>query len=106
MEYVYAALLLHKLKKDINEENIKNIIKAVGVEPDEIRIKALVAALQEVNIDDALKSTPLIGSPIPSTQTTPTTTTQTQPKEVKEEKKEEEKKGEEEAMAGLAALFG
>lgn len=105
MEYVYAALLLHKLKKDINEENIKNIIKAVGVEPDEVRIKALVAALQEVNIDEALKSTPLIGSPIPS-QPTPTTPTQTQPKEVKEEKKEEEKKGEEEAMAGLAALFG
>ena len=27
MEYVYAALLLHKLKQDINEDNVKNVVK-------------------------------------------------------------------------------
>ncbi|HZO11295.1 MAG TPA: 50S ribosomal protein L12, partial [Nitrososphaeraceae archaeon] len=59
MEYVYAALLLHKLNKDITEDNVKNVIKATGANPDEVKIKALVAALSEVNIDDSLKSTPM-----------------------------------------------
>ena len=31
MEYMYAALLLHKLKQDINEDNVRNVIKATGV---------------------------------------------------------------------------
>ncbi len=101
MEYVYAALLLHRLKQEINENNIRNVIKATGTEPDDVKIKALVAALSEVNIDEALKSAPV------AVTTAPTTAPTAPPKaEVKEEKKEEEKKGEEEAMAGLSALFG
>ena len=59
MEYMYAALLLHKLKQDINEDNVRNVVKATGVVPDDVRIKALVTALSEVNIDEALKSTPM-----------------------------------------------
>jgi large subunit ribosomal protein L12 len=45
MEYMYAALLLHKLKQDINEDNVRNVIKATGVAPDDVRIKSLVTAL-------------------------------------------------------------
>src|SRR5579875_1496892 len=60
MEYVYAALLLHKLGKPINEENVKGVISAAGAQPDEIKVKALVAALSEINIDDALKSSLLV----------------------------------------------
>ena len=63
MEYVYAALLLHKLKQNITEDNVKNVIKATGATPDEIRVKALVAALSEVNIDEALKAAPTALSP-------------------------------------------
>ena len=59
MEYVYAALLLHKLKQDVNEDNVKNVIKSTGVEPDDVRVKSLVAALSEVNIEDALKAAPI-----------------------------------------------
>ena len=59
MEYVYAALLLHKLKQNITEDNIANIIKATGVTPDDVRVKALVAALSEVNIEEALKAAPV-----------------------------------------------
>ncbi len=59
MEYVYAALLLHKLKQNITEDNIANIIKATGVTPDDVRVKALVAALSEVNIEEALKGAPV-----------------------------------------------
>ena len=58
MEYVYAELLLHKLKQDVTEDNVKNVIKATGTSPDEVRVKALVAALSDVNIDDALKADP------------------------------------------------
>ncbi|MFQ5969112.1 MAG: 50S ribosomal protein P1 [Nitrososphaerales archaeon] len=103
MEYVYAALLLHKLKQQVNEANVKKVVKATGVEPDDARIKALVAALSEVNIEEALKSTPVPVAPASSAA-------QAAPAEAKGEKKKEEKKdekkGEEEALAGLSALFG
>jgi large subunit ribosomal protein L12 len=104
MEYVYAALLLHKLKQNITEDNVKNVIKATGVTPDEIRVKALVAALSEVNIDEALKAAPTaVSSPAPSASAGgPSSATSAAPKE--EEKKEEKK--EEEALEGLSALFG
>ena len=107
MEYVYAALLLHKLKQNITEENVKNVIKATGATPDDIRIKALVAALSEVNIDDALKSAPFTVAPaaaVTATGTGPTEVTTPKEEEKKEEKKEE--KEEEAALEGLSALFG
>ena len=59
MEYVYAALLLHKLKQNITEDSVKNVVQAAGVSPDEVRVKALVAALGEVNIEEALKAAPV-----------------------------------------------
>ena len=62
------SLLLHKLKQDITENNIKTVIKATGVAPDEVRVKALVAALSEVNIEDALKAAPV--SAVSSNRTT------------------------------------
>ncbi|MCS7132252.1 MAG: 50S ribosomal protein P1 [Nitrososphaeria archaeon] len=102
MEYVYAALLLHRAGKEINEENLKKVLGAAGVNPDEARVKALVAALSEVNIDEVLKSAALapavpVAAPAPAKEE----------KEVKkEEKKEEAAKKEEEALAGLSALFG
>jgi large subunit ribosomal protein L12 len=104
MEYVYAALLLHKLKQNITEDNVKNVIKATGATPDEIRVKALVAALSEVNIDEALKAAPTALSPaVPSAAGGGSSSaTSAAPKE--EEKKEEKK--EEEALEGLSALFG
>ena len=103
MEYVYAALLLHKLKQDITEDNVKNVIKATGISPDEVRVKALVAALSDVNIDDALKAAPMALSAAPSaTSPAPSTEAAAPPKE--EEKKEEKK--EEEALEGLSSLFG
>ena len=59
MEYVYAALLLHKLKQNITEDSVRNVVKAAGVTPDDVRVKALVAALSEVQIDEALKAAPV-----------------------------------------------
>ncbi len=102
MEYVYAALLLHKLKQEINEDNVKNVVKATGVEPDEVKVKALVAALNEVDIEEALKSAPVAVAAPAAPSEAPAETKA----EEKKEEGEEEKKGEEEAMAGLSALFG
>ena len=54
MEYIYAAMILHSADKDINEENVKSIIEAAGIEADDARIKALIAALEDVDIDEAM----------------------------------------------------
>lgn len=112
MEYVYAALLLHHAGKDITEEGVKNVLKSAGVEVDEVRVKALVAALREVNIDEAIKSAALPAA-APAAAVAPATAAATQPSGAPappaEEKKEEEKKEEvsEETLAeGLSALFG
>lgn len=101
--YVHAALLLHEAKQQIDEENVKKVLKAAGVSIDEARVKALVAALSEVNIDEAIKTAPSIVAPT-AAPAAPAPTP-----EKKEEKKkppEEEKKTEEAAIQGLGALFG
>ena len=102
MEYVYAALLLHRLKQDVTEDNVKNVIKATGASPDEVKVKALVAALSDVNIDEALKAAPVAVSAPASTSPAPTPTSAAEPPA---DTKEEEKK-EEEALEGLSSLFG
>src|SRR5947199_7023361 len=56
MEYVYGALVLHAAGKPVNEENLKKVLTAAGVKVDETRVKALTAALEGVNIDEALKA--------------------------------------------------
>ena len=102
MEYIYAALLLHKLKQEITEDNIKNVIKSTGVTPNEVMVKALVAAISEVNIDEALKAAPVA---LPATTATSEPLPAGPKQESSEAPKEQEKK-EEEALEGLSALFG
>jgi large subunit ribosomal protein L12 len=105
MEYVYAALLLHKLKQDINEDNVTNVIKATGSAPDAVRIKALVAALGDVDIEAALKAAPMTMAPAAGA---PSATGAAAPEAAVKETAEEEKteKKEEEALEGLSSLFG
>ncbi len=99
MEYVYAALLLNSAGKEINEEGIKKVLTAAGAKPDDARVKALVAALDGVDIKEAIsKAAPVASAPASSAQ-------EEKKEEAKEEKKEE-KVSEEEAVAGLGALFG
>jgi len=107
MEYVYAALLLHKLGKEINEENIKNVVSATGIAPNDIKAKALVSALSEINIDDVLKGAlPQAVYPV-APAPAKTTEEKEKPAEKKEKKeKREEEKKEEESLEGLSALFG
>ena len=102
MEYVYAALMLHKLKKEITEENVTSIVKASGAELNEAKVKSLVASLADVNIEDAIKAAP-VAAAAPAAAA---------PAEGGEGKKEEKKdeaasgKSEEQAMEGLSSLFG
>ena len=103
MEYVYAALMLHKLKKDITEENVTSIVKASGAEVNEAKVKSLVASLADVDIEDAIKAAPVAAAAAPAAAA---------PAEGGEGKKEEKKdeaasgKSEEQAMEGLSSLFG
>ena len=97
MEYVYAALMLHKLKKEITEENVTSIVKASGAELNEAKVKSLVASLADVDIEEAIKAAPIAAAA---------------PAEGGEGKKAEKKdeaadgKKEEAAMEGLSSLFG
>ena len=102
MEYVYAAMLLHKAGQKIEEGSVKKVLEAAGVKPDEARIKALVASLEGVDIDKAIEKAAVV--PVAAA---PAGGAAEGGKEKKEEKKkEEEKVSEEKAAAGLGALFG
>jgi large subunit ribosomal protein L12 len=92
MEYVYAALLLHKLKKPINESEMKKVLEAAGSHADEAKIKTLIASLQGVDLDKAMSEAAMPVAAAPSGAA-----------EKKEEKKEEKA---EESAEGLSALFG
>ncbi|MCJ7817906.1 MAG: 50S ribosomal protein P1 [Candidatus Thorarchaeota archaeon] len=99
MEYVYAALLLHKAGGKLTAKAMEEVLTAAGATPDKGRIKALLAALKDVNIDEALKSAAVM--PVAAA---PAAAGAAAPAEEKKEEKEEEK--EEEITAGLGSLFG
>ena len=97
MEYVYSALILHESGKKIDESTITSILKAAGTSPDSGRVKAVVAALEGVNIDEALKSAAV---PV-AAAAAPAEVSKAEP-----EKKEKEEEKKEDSTVGLGALFG
>ncbi|MBI2134121.1 50S ribosomal protein P1 [Candidatus Woesearchaeota archaeon] len=101
MEYVYAAMLLHKAGKKIDEESLNKVLQAAGASPNPARVKALVSALEGVDIEAAIKEATIV-------QAAPAAPPASPQQGKKEEKKgaEEEKKSAEQAAAGLGALFG
>jgi len=102
MEYVYAALMLHKLKKDITEENVTSIVKASGAELNEAKVKSLVASLADVDIEEAIKAAPIAAA-------APAAAPAAEGGEGKKAEKKDEAadgKKEEAAMEGLSSLFG
>jgi large subunit ribosomal protein L12 len=98
MEYIYAAMLLHKAGQQVNEAALTKVLESAGIKADIAKTKAVIAALQGVDIDAAIKDAALVSAPVAVASAAPK----------KEEKKpaEEEKKSEEQAAAGLGALFG
>ncbi|MEK6902794.1 MAG: 50S ribosomal protein P1 [archaeon] len=99
MEYVYSAMLLHSAKKEINEQAVTKVLEAAGITADSARVKALVASLKNVNIDDAIAKAAVSAAPVAAAPAAGHAAAAAKPKE-------EEKKSEEEAAAGLAGLFG
>lgn len=94
MEYVYAALLLHKLGKPVDEEGIKKILQSAEAEADESKVKSLVASLKDVNIDKELENAVVASAAAPAASG-----------EAKAEEAPKEEKREA-AAEGLSALFG
>ena len=104
MEYVYAAMLLHKAGQKVDEHNVKHVLEAAHVKVDDARVKALVAALEGVNIDEAIEKAAIaqvaMAAPAASGEH------KHEAKADHAKKAAEEKKSEEAAAAGLGALFG
>ena len=92
MEYIYAALLLHKAGKSIDDANLKKVIESAGASFDEAKAKTLVASLAGVDIEKELANASVMAA-APAASSAPA-----------EEKKEEVKT--EAAAEGLSALFG
>lgn len=101
MEYVYASLLLHSAKKPIDEEHVTKVLQAAGITPNTAKVKALVASLDGVNIEEAISKAamPVAVAAAPAASAAPAAEKKKEPEEDKEKKAEE-------AAAGLAGLFG
>ncbi len=96
MEYIYAALLLHKLGKEVNEDTIRSVVAATGSEVDDSKVKSLVASLKGVDIASELENANLVSA-------TPSAAPASEEKKEEAPKKEEKKEA---AAEGLSALFG
>lgn len=101
MEYVYAALLLNAAEKEINEENVAAILTAAGIDADDARVKALIASLEDVDIEEAIATAAVSAAPAAAAPAAAA-----EEEEAEEEEEEEEEAEEEAAAAGLGALFG
>ncbi len=101
MEYVYGAMLLHAAGKDVTEEGLTKILKAPGLKVDEARVKALVSALEDVDIEEVIKQAAFAPAAAPAAPAAEAA--EAAPAEEEEKEKE---KTEEEAAEGLGALFG
>jgi len=95
MEYIYAALLLHKSGKPVDEANINKVLQTTGAEIDESKVKSLVASLKDVDIEtelaNAVVASAAASAAVSGGESKPA-------EEPKEEKKEA-------AAEGLSALF-
>ncbi|MBN1322710.1 MAG: 50S ribosomal protein P1 [Methanotrichaceae archaeon] len=105
MEYVYAALMLHSSGKGVSEEGIRTVLDAAGITADEVRIKALVSALEGVDIDKVLSQASAMPVAVAAAPAAAggAALAPAAAEEVEEETKEE---AEESGMEGLGALFG
>ena len=100
MEYIYAAMLLHKAGQPINEDNVKKVLTAAGVSVDDNRVKAVCAAVDGLDINAAIEKAATVAA-------APAAAAPAAGGEAKKEAApKEEKKSPEEAAAGLGALFG
>ena len=108
MEYVYAALLLHKAGRKVDEAGLGKVLEAAGAKADVAMSKAVVASLDGVDIDKAIKEAAVQQVAVAAAPAGGGAAGGAGGKHESkpEAKKEDEKKAAEEAAAGLSALFG
>ncbi|MCL4397309.1 50S ribosomal protein P1 [Candidatus Parvarchaeota archaeon] len=99
MEYVYAAMLLNSLGKEITEDSLKSVIASTGAQPDDAQIKVVVSALKGVDINKIIEEAQ-------NAQVAQAPAAQPSKEAKKEEPHKDEGKTAEEAAAGLSSLFG
>ena len=100
MEYIYAALVLHSAGKEINEDAVTKVMTAAGIAVNDSRVKALIAALDGVDIAEAIEKSAVAAVAAAPAAAAPVAAA------AEEAAPAEEEKDEEGGMAGLGALFG
>lgn len=115
MEYLYAALTLHNAGQDVTEDNVSDVLEAAGVDAEDSRVKALVAALEDVDIDDAVEQAAAApaaaggggGGGAAAAEAGGADEAEEEAEEEEAEAEEEEdEEAEEDAAEGLGELFG
>ncbi len=110
MEYIYAALILNETGAEINEGNLTDVLESAGVDVEESRVKALVAALEDVDIDEAVEeaaAVPAGGAAAASTEEDEEEAEAADDDEEEAADEDEDEDEEEEAAGeGLGELFG
>jgi large subunit ribosomal protein L12 len=106
MEYIYAALLLHNAGKDVTEDAITGILQAADVDVDATRVKALVASLEGVDIQEAIEKSAFAAPAAGAAAGAPAAVAEEAPAAAEEAAAEAEEEAEESGMEGLGALFG
>jgi large subunit ribosomal protein L12 len=101
MEYVYAALLVHKAGQKVDDATVTKVLEAAGVTVDAAKVKALIASLEGVNIEEAISKAAVAAAPA-AAPAADSGSDAPAPEAKKDEKKEDDGA----AAAGLGALFG
>ena len=100
MEYVYAAMMLHSVDKEISDDAVTKVLEAAGADVDAARVKALVASLSGVDIAEAM--TQAVAAPAAAAAAAPAAADAPAAEEAEEEEEEEDEGG----FEGLGSLFG
>lgn len=113
MEYIYAALIVNETDAELNEDNITSVLEAAGADVEESRVKALIAALEDVDIEEAVDQAAAVpaggagagagGAAEAEPEEAETEEAETEEAEAEEEEEEEEDEADGE---GLGQLFG
>jgi len=114
MEYVYAALILNESGEEINEENLTNVLESAGVDVEQSRVKALVAALEDVDIDEAVEDAAAVpaatggagGAPAAGGDDAAGDEEEAEEEEAEADEEDEDDDDDEAAGEGLGELFG
>jgi large subunit ribosomal protein L12 len=101
MELIYAALTLHEAGKEVNEDNLQDIVDAAGLDVEDSEIAALVAALEDVDIQEAMETAVAAGGAAAPADDS----SDDAEEEEEEEEEEEDDSSEEEAAEGLGSMF-